>query len=91
MRLLKRCVYVWPFKNPGYGDFCPSNNASKLFTIFIGMIGIIILGILLGMLSEYLSDRQEQRIESRLQNARLKVMEQVRKNKQKWEVSDSYQ
>ena len=70
-------------QNTGYGDFCPSNNASKLFTIFIGMIGIIILGILLGMLSEYLSDRQEQRIESRLQNARLKIMEQVRKSKRK--------
>ena len=62
----------------GYGDFSPHNDASKMFTIFIGCLGIIILGILLGMLSEFFSERQQQRLDARMKNARIKVMEQVR-------------
>lgn len=41
----------------GFGDISPGHVQGQLFTIFLALYGIVILGILLGMLGEYLIDQ----------------------------------
>jgi hypothetical protein len=47
-----------------------------VFTIFVALFGIVILGVFLGMLGEDILDGQREMVETRLKNARTKVMEQ---------------
>jgi len=65
------------FTTVGYGDLCPSNDASRLFTILIGCFGITILGIFLGIMSELIMVRQEKRMEAIKDDTRTKVFAQV--------------
>ena len=47
-----------------------------MFTMFVALFGMCVMGVLLGMLGEDLLDAHREKTESRFKDARKKVMEQ---------------
>jgi hypothetical protein len=64
------------FSLSGYGDLSPKTDAGRLFTIFIALYGIIILGGFLGVVGEYIIEAYDIKFQRRLAHARKKIMEQ---------------
>jgi hypothetical protein len=60
----------------GYGDLSPKTDLGRLFTIFIALYGIIILGGFLGIIGEYIIEAHDANLQRRLAKARKKVMGQ---------------
>ena len=59
----------------GYGDLFPKTPAAKLYTIFLALYGIVILGIFLGVVGEYVVDLHNKSIQLRRQKISSAVVE----------------
>jgi len=53
------------FTTIGYGDYCPSSDLSRLYTIFLALYGIVILGILIGNVGQFVVDRHDEAVRRR--------------------------
>ena len=59
----------------GYGDLFPKTPAAKLYTIFLALYGIVILGIFLGVVGEAVVDLHNKSIQLRRQKISSTVVQ----------------
>jgi hypothetical protein len=65
------------FTTIGYGDIAPDRTSGKLFTIFLALYGIVILGIFLGVLGEYLVESHDRTQKAKRQKLKSNVVQSL--------------
>jgi hypothetical protein len=65
------------FTTIGYGDIAPDKTSGKVFTIFLALYGIVILGIFLGVLGEYLVESHDRSLKAKQQKLKSNVVQSL--------------
>lgn len=79
-------LYKWPiidslyfatvvFTTIGYGDLHPTDRSGRVFTIFLSLYGIVILGLFLGILGDAVVEGHNRVVETRRRKLNKKVLD----------------
>ena len=65
------------FTTIGYGDYCPSSDLSRFYTIFLALYGVVILGILIGNVGQFVVDRHDEAVRRRRKTMSTSVIHAI--------------